>query len=470
MIPGIKSATERFAGADETFTIEAMMQNGWALQAGTSHFLGQNFAKAFDVTFQSAEGTLEHVWATSWGVSTRLVGAVIMAHSDDTGLVLPPKIAPIQVVLVPIWRKDEDRDRVMAFADAVKARLGGKVRVHLDAREKMKPGAKYFEWERKGVPLRFEIGPRDVDNNSVFCAKRTGDKKFGITVDENFESEVDALLEGIQQQLLDQAIARQTENTHRVDSYDEMKAMLSEQAGFYLVPWHDDADKEREIKDDCKADSLLPHWMLRMTSRARPASTAGGPPPTWPFLRERTENHWAVPLLVVLTGTLVFGCLNVENATAGTPQWGQDLAFFHQWVHSAASGGPWASPLILEPQGFFEQVHTHMVMPLVVAAYWLVPTQETLLWLHSFAAALLLWPTYRLAERIAGGRHAMLCCLAIGMFGPFQAVAVADFRPVVLFLPGIVGLWYSAHRGSAAAASRGVSSGRTTDVKKPVRS
>ena len=156
-----------------------------------------------------------------------------------------------------------------------------------------------------------------------------------------------------------------------------------------------------------------------------------------------------MPLLVVLTGTLVFGCLNVENATAGTPQWGQDLAFFHQWVHSAASGGPWASPLILEPQGFFEQVHTHMVMPLVVAAYWLVPTQETLLWLHSFAAALLLWPTYRLAERIGGGRHAMLCCLAIGMFGPFQAVAVADFRPVVLFLPGIVGLWYSAHRGSA---------------------
>ena len=176
-----------------------------------------------------------------------------MAHSDDTGLVLPPKIAPIQVVLVPIWRKDEDRGRVMAFADAVKARLGGKVRVHLDAREKMKPGAKYFEWERKGVPLRFEIGPRDVDNNSVFCAKRTGDKKFGITVDENFESEVDALLGGIQQRAPGPS-HRTTNGEHPcVDNYDEMKAMLSEQAGFYLVPWHDDADKEREIKDDCKA-------------------------------------------------------------------------------------------------------------------------------------------------------------------------------------------------------------------------
>ena len=253
VIPGIKSATERFAGAEETFTIEAMMQNGWALQAGTSHFLGQNFAKAFDVTFQSAEGTLEHVWGTSWGVSTRLVGAVIMAHSDDTGLVLPPKIAPIQVVLVPIWRKEEDRERVLAFADAVKARLAGKVRVHLDSREKMKPGAKYFEWERKGVPLRFEIGPRDVDNNSVFCAKRTGDKKFGIPLDDHFEAEVDTLLAGIQQQLLDQALERRTANTHRVDSYDEMKEKLGEQAGFYLVPWHDDAEKEREIKDDCKA-------------------------------------------------------------------------------------------------------------------------------------------------------------------------------------------------------------------------
>ena len=253
VIPGIKSATERFAGAEETFTIEAMMQNGWALQAGTSHFLGQNFAKAFDVTFQTDEGTLEHVWATSWGVSTRLVGAVIMAHSDDTGLVLPPKIAPIQVVLVPIWRKDEDQERVMEFTRAVHARLAGTVRVHVDDRVKMKPGAKYFEWERKGVPLRFEIGPRDVDNNSVFCAKRTGEKKFGIEVDADFEHAVSTLLTDIQDSLLASALSRREANTHMVESYEAMKDMLDDQPGFFLVPWFDDADAERAIKDDCKA-------------------------------------------------------------------------------------------------------------------------------------------------------------------------------------------------------------------------
>jgi len=253
VIQGVKSETERFAGAVETFTIEAMMQNGWALQAGTSHFLGQNFAKAFDVTFQTAEGTLEHVWATSWGVSTRLVGAVIMAHSDDTGLVLPPKIAPIQVVLVPIWRKDEDQERVMSFTRQVEAALQGSVRIHVDDRTKMKPGAKYFEWERKGVPLRFEIGPRDVDNNSVFCAKRTGEKKFGIEVGEDFLSIVQQHLDSIQQGLLDAALKRREENTHRIDTYEELKSLLDTQPGFFLVPWRDDADAEKAIKEDCKA-------------------------------------------------------------------------------------------------------------------------------------------------------------------------------------------------------------------------
>ena len=253
VIPGEKSATERFAGAVETYTIEAMMQNGWALQAGTSHFLGQNFAKAFDVTFQNATGGLEHVWATSWGVSTRLVGAVIMAHSDDVGLVLPPKVAPIQVVLVPIWRKDEDKEKVLAFAADVQERLGPHVRIHLDNREKMKPGAKYFEWERKGVPLRFEIGPRDVDGNSVFCAKRTGEKKFGIPVDDGFLERVQTELTSIQDGLLEAAKERQAANTHRVDNYAAMKEKMAENSGFFLVPWHDDAVTEREIKDDCKA-------------------------------------------------------------------------------------------------------------------------------------------------------------------------------------------------------------------------
>jgi prolyl-tRNA synthetase len=253
VIPGVKSATERFAGAVETYTIEAMMQNGWALQAGTSHFLGQNFAKAFDVTFQNAEGGVEHVWATSWGVSTRLVGAVIMAHSDDIGLVLPPKVAPIQVVLVPIWRKSEDKEKVLAFAADVQERLGPHVRLHLDSREHLKPGAKYFEWERKGVPLRFEIGPRDVDGNSVFCAKRTGGKKFGIPVDDGFIDRVLTELTSIQDGLLQAAKERQADNTHRVDNYAAMKEQMAATSGFFLVPWHDDAITEREIKDDCKA-------------------------------------------------------------------------------------------------------------------------------------------------------------------------------------------------------------------------
>ena len=253
VVPGVKSATERFAGAEETYTIEAMMQNGWALQAGTSHFLGQNFAKAFDVTFQNSDGQLEHVWATSWGVSTRLVGAVIMAHSDDTGLVLPPKVAPIQVVLVPIWRKDEDKDRVLRFAHAVRNTLAPSVRVHLDDREKMKPGAKYFEWERKGVPIRLEIGPRDVDGNSVFCARRTGGKKFGIPVDDGFVSALHAELTAIQDGLLQAATAHRDERTHRVDTYQQMKDQMDAAPGFFLVPWHDDPETEREIKDDCKA-------------------------------------------------------------------------------------------------------------------------------------------------------------------------------------------------------------------------
>jgi prolyl-tRNA synthetase len=176
-----------------------------------------------------------------------------MAHSDDTGLVLPPKVAPIQVVLVPIWRKDQDKDRVLDFAKDVQAKLGTNFRVHLDSREKMKPGAKYFEWERKGVPLRFEIGPRDVDNNAVFCARRTGGPKFGIPVDGDFLSTVETELTTMQQGLLDAALERRKANTHRVDTYEAMKQKMDEAPGFFLVPWHDDAEKEREIKDDCKA-------------------------------------------------------------------------------------------------------------------------------------------------------------------------------------------------------------------------
>jgi prolyl-tRNA synthetase len=193
------------------------------------------------------------VWATSWGVSTRLVGAVIMTHSDDTGLVLPPRVAPIQVVITPIWRKEKDRAEVMAFAERVQAALSGRVRVHLDDRDNMKPGAKYFEWERKGVPLRFEVGPRDVANNSVFCKRRVGGDKFGIELTDDFADTVAAELDAIQGTLLANATAARDARTFEIESYDAMKAQMTEEAGFYVVPWHDDAEAEKQIKDDCKA-------------------------------------------------------------------------------------------------------------------------------------------------------------------------------------------------------------------------
>ncbi len=255
VIPGIKSASERFAGAVDTYCIEAMMQNGWALQAGTSHFLGQNFAKAFDVTFQTQEGTREHVWATSWGVSTRLVGAVIMAHSDDTGLVLPPAIAPIQVVVTPIWKGDGEKAEILAFSQSVMTELasapGGGIRAKLDDRDSLKPGAKYFEWERKGVPIRLEIGPRDMKQGSVFAASRLGGKKESMPV-EGLGAAVRVKLDGIQAELLARATAARDLRTYRVDSYEAMTAAL-DGGGFFLAAWHDDAVAEAKIKDETRA-------------------------------------------------------------------------------------------------------------------------------------------------------------------------------------------------------------------------
>ena len=251
VVTGIKSASERFAGADETYTIEAMMQNGWALQAGTSHFLGQNFAKAFDVTFQNTEGVREHVWATSWGVSTRLIGAVIMTHSDDTGLVLPPRLAPVQVVITPIWKGEAEKAEMLAFAAEVKAALSPRFRVKLDDRDNLKPGAKYFEWERKGVPLRLEIGPRDLKSRSVFAAPRSGGGKFGIPY-EGIADAVGAKLDAMQAELLAAAEARRDARTFRVESYAAMKEQL-DGGGFFLVPWHEDADAEARIKEETRA-------------------------------------------------------------------------------------------------------------------------------------------------------------------------------------------------------------------------
>jgi len=255
VMPGRKSPSERFAGALDTYTIEAMMQNGWALQAGTSHFLGQNFARAFDVTFQNAKGERELVWATSWGVSTRLIGAVIMTHSDDTGLVMPPKIAPVQVAIVPIWKGDDQKADLLAFADKVKRLLGPGYRVKVDDRDNIKPGAKYFDWERRGVPLRMEIGPRDMANDAVFCARRIGGGKFALPVGDDavaFRARVQEVLDGIHAELYARAEALRASRTYRISRYAELQERIGE-GGFFLVPWCDDADNEATIKTETRA-------------------------------------------------------------------------------------------------------------------------------------------------------------------------------------------------------------------------
>lgn len=264
-VKGKKSPSERFAGADDTFTIEALMQNGWALQSGTSHFLGQSFAKAFDVFFQTESNTRELVWATSWGVSTRLLGALVMTHSDDKGLILPPPVAPFQVVIVPITKGpgDKDHDNVMAKVDQLVAALkGAKIRCKVDDRLEVRPGAKYFAWERKGVPLRIEVGARDLASNSVTAVARHTGTKTAINVAEvsNFVSAIQSSLTSIHSELLQTARERLHAKTFPISSYADMKRMIElgaeqdkSKAGFYLVPWKCDAVNEASIKEDCKA-------------------------------------------------------------------------------------------------------------------------------------------------------------------------------------------------------------------------
>ena len=251
VITGRKSARERFAGAVETYTIEAMMQNGWALQAGTSHFLGQNFAKAFDVTFQNAEGGESHVWATSWGVSTRLIGAVIMTHSDDEGLVLPPAVAPVQVIIIPVY-KEKDRLVVMEAVDALHAQLKGQFRVRVDDRDHLRPGPKYFEWERKGVPLRLEVGPRDVSKGQAFAKKRTGGGKFGVAF-EGATEQVATVLAEIQAALLERATVALSEGVHTVQSREGFVEAVKSTKGFFRLPWGGDDEDEDAIKTETKA-------------------------------------------------------------------------------------------------------------------------------------------------------------------------------------------------------------------------
>ncbi len=258
VIKGRKSANERFAGAVETYTIEAMMQNGWALQSGTSHFLGQNFAKAFDVTFQTPEETRDFVWATSWGVSTRLIGAIIMVHSDDDGLVLPPEIAPVQVVIIPAGPPKKWDDVLPKIREIEQDLKGAGVRVKVDDREKVRSGAKFFEWEQKGVPLRLEIGPRDLKKGQAFAKRRVryeddeGHGKFGIP----FEGIVGAVqdeLAGIQAHLLERATTWRDERTYSVDSMEDLAEKLQSQPGFYRVPWGGDDDDETTVRERTRA-------------------------------------------------------------------------------------------------------------------------------------------------------------------------------------------------------------------------
>jgi prolyl-tRNA synthetase len=253
VLRGIKTESERFAGAVDTYCIEALMQDGKALQAGTSHFLGQNFAKAFDVKFATQDGGLDLVWGTSWGVSTRLVGGLIMAHSDDAGLVLPPKLAPIQVVIIPIVRDKahyaQMDEHVLPIISQMKQRG---ISVHYDKRDTHKPGWKFAEYELKGVPVRLAIGPRDIENNTVEVARRDTLTKISVSM-ENIVEVVDGLLEEIQSNLFEKALAFRKEKTTKVDSYDEFKEVLEQKGGFVVAHWDGSAETEERIKNETKA-------------------------------------------------------------------------------------------------------------------------------------------------------------------------------------------------------------------------
>ncbi|MBK7855478.1 MAG: proline--tRNA ligase [Bacteroidetes bacterium] len=253
VIKGIKTPNERFAGAVETYCIEALMQDGKALQAGTSHFLGQNFAKAFDVRFTNKQGTMEHVWATSWGVSTRLMGALVMAHSDDDGLVLPPKLAPIQVVIVPIYKSEEQLKQLDEYANNIKSSLMKKgISVKYDNRDTQKPGWKFSEYEMKGVPVRLAIGPRDMENQTVELARRdTKEKTTYQAVD--IDLKIEHLLEQIQDNLYKKALDLRSESTHHANSIEEFNDILNNKGGFVFAHWDGTAETEQAIKEETKA-------------------------------------------------------------------------------------------------------------------------------------------------------------------------------------------------------------------------
>src|SRR4051812_15610394 len=251
VVQGIKSESEKFAGALRTYSIEALMGDGRALQAGTSHNLGQNFAKAFDITFQARDKSVQHVWGTSWGMTTRLVGAAIMVHGDDSGLVLPPKIAPYQVVVVPIGR-DNWRETVLPKALEIQRELiAAGLRVTLDERDE-RPGWKFAEWEMRGVPLRLEIGPKDIEKSAVMIARRDTREKQSLSM-VDLTQQLHGLLSEIQNNLLHRALAFRAEHTQRASTYDEFKQVMEGRPGFVIAPWCGSAECEAQIKTDTQA-------------------------------------------------------------------------------------------------------------------------------------------------------------------------------------------------------------------------
>ncbi len=252
VLKGVKTPTERFAGALETYCIEALMQDGKALQAGTSHFLGQNFAKAFDVKFLNKEGKQETVWATSWGVSTRLMGALIMTHSDDNGLVLPPKLAPIHVVIIPIFKKQEEYENVCQKAEQIASQLRAKgYTVKFDNSDNQKPGWKFAQYELQGVPVRLAIGPRDVQNNTVEVFRRDTMEKTSVSID-GIDNYIADLMDKIQANIFQKALKFRSEHSYKTDNYEEFKQLL-DKGGFVYAPWDGTAETEARIKEETKA-------------------------------------------------------------------------------------------------------------------------------------------------------------------------------------------------------------------------
>ena len=253
VLKGIKSANERFAGATRTYSIEAMMKDMKALQAGTSHELGQNFSKAFDIQFTDENNKLQYPYQTSWGVSTRLIGMIIMAHGDDKGLQLPPKLAPSQIVLIPITPKEEHKEPVMKIVNEINNEIGNQFRVKIDDRENLSPGFKFNEWELKGVPLRIEIGPKDIENGSVVFSRRDGvDGKFSVPISD-ISKKIDSVLDDIQISMLNSSKKYQEENTIHVSTKDELIEVLNSKPGFVTCYWHENSDDENEIKELTKA-------------------------------------------------------------------------------------------------------------------------------------------------------------------------------------------------------------------------